>query len=77
MSVIDPGRRRAFVPLNTQESVDSLYPDNGSFDAKNQGWRENNIEDGDCSPAEQIFKQVKYKLRAIVVIVNFSVDCTT
>ena len=62
MSVIDPGRRRTFVPLNTQESVDSVYLDNGSFDVKNQGWRENNIEGGDGSHGEQKFTQVKPRL---------------
>ena len=62
MSVFDPGRRRTFVPLNTQASVDSLYLDNGSFDVKNPGWRANSTEEGNGSPEKQIFTQVKHNL---------------
>ena len=58
MSGIDRGRRRNFVPLNTQESVDSLYLDSGPFGVKNQGWRESNTE-GDDSPGDQNLAQVK------------------
>ena len=62
MSGIEPERRRNFVTLNTQASVDSVYLDSGPFDIQNQGWRKNNMQQVQSSREEQSFAQVKHKL---------------